>query len=428
MLDNRKCSLGYGTRLVVISFKSTFKDPSKRMELVKLVSKRATILFISPNALVAWLALPLALDGAGMVLGAVLFFDWTEAAFPPVDDASRPVLYKCSRAFKSIWSDSREPFTTAGDEEEVLVSASELKCTLDDDDFSIFAHMSMSASFSMGSTQSACSVSSRNANTLLYGDVITSSSSDGKMQLVNRYTSGKWSSRRPRMYVPSPDPIRNAFAHTSEVSKAASTVDSHCSISTTVPVPPPMEWITKNDCNESHSSTARWILPSKSSLYFGPYRQWPCALTIYTTTASHQHERHSPTIQHCSSFSSPVVARARDVREELLLVEQLSERSGERFCHGTLLHVDEDRARLERLDRRLAIREGQIHRVRVPRVHVAEERAHALVKASFLRVLWHCRENELLVESWIERHRGRYRRIHTKALTCACSSSASCQN
>jgi hypothetical protein len=40
---------GNGTRLVVISFKSTFKEPSKRMELVRFVITFAAISFIESN-------------------------------------------------------------------------------------------------------------------------------------------------------------------------------------------------------------------------------------------------------------------------------------------------------------------------------------------------------------------------------------------
>lgn len=65
----------------------------------------------------------------------------------------------------------------------------------------------MLTSFSIGNTQSACSLSSFIANTLLYGDVMTSSSRDGYTEVTNLYTSGNSSSSTVSKNVPRPDPV-----------------------------------------------------------------------------------------------------------------------------------------------------------------------------------------------------------------------------
>lgn len=46
ILEIKNFKSGYGTKFVVISFKSTFNVPSNLIEQVKLLSKCATILFI----------------------------------------------------------------------------------------------------------------------------------------------------------------------------------------------------------------------------------------------------------------------------------------------------------------------------------------------------------------------------------------------
>ena len=50
--------------------------------------------------------------------------------------------------------------------------------------------MSIRAWFSSGKTASACSVSSARESSALYGEVMTSSSSDGKTDVANLYASG----------------------------------------------------------------------------------------------------------------------------------------------------------------------------------------------------------------------------------------------
>ena len=47
--DSRKCLLGKGTRFVVISFRSTFRGPSKRMGTVRCSNSWAARLFIPSN-------------------------------------------------------------------------------------------------------------------------------------------------------------------------------------------------------------------------------------------------------------------------------------------------------------------------------------------------------------------------------------------
>lgn len=49
-LASRKCSLGKGTRFVVISFRSTFRAPSKRTELVRWSSMLAAMPFMPSKA------------------------------------------------------------------------------------------------------------------------------------------------------------------------------------------------------------------------------------------------------------------------------------------------------------------------------------------------------------------------------------------
>jgi hypothetical protein len=48
-LGIKKCILGKGTKFIVISFKSIFKLPGKRIPAVKLLNKCATNRFIVPN-------------------------------------------------------------------------------------------------------------------------------------------------------------------------------------------------------------------------------------------------------------------------------------------------------------------------------------------------------------------------------------------
>ena len=44
--DKRKCIRGYGTKFIVISFKSTFSSPSNLIEAVRFVKTFAAIVFI----------------------------------------------------------------------------------------------------------------------------------------------------------------------------------------------------------------------------------------------------------------------------------------------------------------------------------------------------------------------------------------------
>jgi hypothetical protein len=81
--------------------------------------------------------------------------------------------------------------------------------------------MSISAWLSIGSTQSACSASWCSDSTLLYGDVMTSSTSLGKTLTAKRYSSGCSSASISRRYEPRPEPV-----------------------------PPPNECIRKKDCGE----------------------------------------------------------------------------------------------------------------------------------------------------------------------------------
>ena len=67
--------------------------------------------------------------------------------------------------------------------------------------------MSINAWFSTGKTQSACSASAAHDSIALYGDVTTSSSSEGNTDTLNRYTSGYSSASAARRYDPSPLPV-----------------------------------------------------------------------------------------------------------------------------------------------------------------------------------------------------------------------------
>lgn len=51
-------------------------------------------------------------------------------------------------------------------------------------------HISIKAWFSKGKTASACSVNSARDSSALYGEVMTSSSSDGNTEVANLYASG----------------------------------------------------------------------------------------------------------------------------------------------------------------------------------------------------------------------------------------------
>ena len=55
--------------------------------------------------------------------------------------------------------------------------------------------MSIKAWFSKGKTASACSVNSDRDSSALYGEVMTSSSSDGNTEVANLYASGNSSCR-----------------------------------------------------------------------------------------------------------------------------------------------------------------------------------------------------------------------------------------
>ena len=125
---SRKCILGNGTRFVVTSLMSTFREPSKRIPDVRFRSKFAAMPFIPSQGV------------------------------PPCPATSPPSTPL-----------SADPLR---DPAPVL--------------FSMLATRSISAWFSTGMTQSACSASAAHDSIALYGDVTTSSSSDGNTETEKR--------------------------------------------------------------------------------------------------------------------------------------------------------------------------------------------------------------------------------------------------
>eukprot|EP00964_Phaeocystis_antarctica_P138281 scaffold102952_cov63-Phaeocystis_antarctica.AAC.3 len=84
----------------------------------------------------------------------------------------------------------------------------------------------------------------------------------------------------------------------------------------------------------------------------------------------------------------PVVACARDVREDLLPVEEVAQRTAQDLTNHALLRVHEHRARAQRGDRVLPSGDRDLERVGVPCVHVPEERGHGVVEEAQPVVLY----------------------------------------
>jgi hypothetical protein len=99
---------------------------------------------------------------------------------------------------------------------------------------------------STGSIQSALLIKTFRASNELYGDVITSSSFDGKTHVENLNTDVYKSDKSYNIYVPRPEPV-----------------------------PPPNECKKKNPYKLSHFSTDYLTFSSISDLYFGPYSICP---------------------------------------------------------------------------------------------------------------------------------------------------------
>lgn len=140
----RNFKSGYGTRFIVISFKSIFKTPSNRIEQVKLLRTWAIILFILSKGF-SW-----------------LFYYCP----PPVSVTLLPYFIKSSKSsFLFTWTLSFNSFVLLG--------------------LSVKLQMFISAWLSIGKTQSTCFYNSWSAKKLLYGDVTTSSSFYGKTEEEN---------------------------------------------------------------------------------------------------------------------------------------------------------------------------------------------------------------------------------------------------
>lgn len=156
--------------------------------------------------------------------------------------------------------------------------------------------------FSTGSTQSACSVSSLIARMLLYGDVMTSSSTDGQMAVTIRHTSGNSSFSRFSTLVPRPEPVPQIQDQLSYFLTVTRVVQRHetcfsCLEDCTTPIllahvpsdktrflpgscvlPPPIEWMRKKHCRQSQCSAAFLSLSTICSLQAVPYIMCPTAL------------------------------------------------------------------------------------------------------------------------------------------------------
>lgn len=213
---------GNGTRFIVISFKSTFSDPSKRIEHVRLVSRCAAIVFIASNGrepsptpdVDAFLEEAAAAGVAAEACVSLLASAQLEPS-PSADAkeaAAEAAVCDCCllRAARTALSprSNKDPTGPLGppsplgrrtNDSAVTGACDEDEEDDDDDDavaFVVAFTMSISAWFSIGSTQSQNSVSSDSESTLLYGLVMTSSSSLGNTAVVKRYTSGKSSASK----------------------------------------------------------------------------------------------------------------------------------------------------------------------------------------------------------------------------------------
>ena len=215
---------GNGTRFIVISFRSTFSEPSNRIEHVRLVSKCAAIVFMASNGRepspTPEVDAFLAAAGGNAAGWASPLPSAPSAPSPPEEEATAEAaaeadVCKCcflraARTALSPKSSNDPPLPAACPPSPLGRRTSDSAVTgADDDDeededeeddgavaLVVAFTMSISAWFSIGSTQSQNSVSSDSDSTLLYGLVMTSSSSLGNTAVVKRYTSGKSSASK----------------------------------------------------------------------------------------------------------------------------------------------------------------------------------------------------------------------------------------
>lgn len=171
---------------VVISFKSTFSEPSKRMEHVKFVicaPHHTTPLTHITHAAFTHARARMHTEGARTSVAATCAVAHhmrrhsvhRVKCAPPI---ARPPAALPLIAVRPL----RQQMPTAEPHVSHTITPTHAALTRA---LPLFT-MSSSASFSIGSTQSACSASSRSAKTLLYGLVMTCSSPPGKTAAARR--------------------------------------------------------------------------------------------------------------------------------------------------------------------------------------------------------------------------------------------------
>mmetsp|Transcript_2339 Transcript_2339/g.5611 ORF Transcript_2339/g.5611 Transcript_2339/m.5611 type:complete len:262 (+) Transcript_2339:446-1231(+) len=149
MDDSRKCRRGNGTRFMVISLMSTFSAPSKRIPAVKFSSRFAAMPFMPSQGVPPCPARPR-----------------TSPPSTPLRELPRFTALS-SRLAAGAPPDAPGPVPVP-------------------DLVSMDVTMSISAWFSTGMTQSACSASAAHDSMALYGDVMTSSSCEGNTDTEKR--------------------------------------------------------------------------------------------------------------------------------------------------------------------------------------------------------------------------------------------------